>query len=108
MAYWQINHGSNPMRSISSQPASLHDLMHVLLMSRGVDPGSLNQTQPPGRPHAPMSRAGRQAPVRVHGGQSTPQSRSIGDAWHSANLPRDWAARTGSDPAAIAWATSED
>ncbi len=103
MAYWRINHGSAPMRSISSRPASYHDLMHALMLSRGIDPASLSES---GAPRA--TRRARPASVRVVGGQLTSGMRSMADQWHTAHMPADWSRHTGSDRAAIAWALEAD
>lgn len=87
-----------------SQPATYHDLICALMLSRGKDPAQL--TADARRP-APKRR-GRAAPVTVHGGTSTPHMERIADQWHSANMASDWAKKTGSRPEAIAWLMKGD
>ena len=104
LAYHRITHSTDPQRAILSQPATYHDLLCSLLMARGKDPAKLTQSEP--RRRAPGR--GRAAPVTVHGGRSTPQMEAMADQWHSANMAKDWAKRTGSDPEAIAWLMRSD
>lgn len=103
LAYHRITHGTDSMRALTSQPATLNDLLSMLLLSRG-NMTPLGSQQPQPKRH----RSPRAAPVTVHGGQSTAHMRKIADDWHTTNMPKDWAKTTGSSPEAIAWLMSGD
>ncbi len=107
LAYWQIAKGADPRRAVLSNPASYNDLMHTLLLSRGVDPQELGR----GGTGAPRGRRGRRAPaprVNVVGGRWTRSYEAAGQTWGAANLSKDWKKRTGTADSAIAWALDPD
>ncbi len=80
------------------------DAYALLVMSRGGDVAEAFK-----RPKSTDGVSyGRSVPVEVHGGASTSRKRKVADSWHTANMPKDWAKSTGSDPAAIAWLMSGD
>ena len=56
----------------------------------------------------PLAPAAPEVSVSVHGGSMTPAVRQAAETFHAANTTREWARRTGSDPAAIAEALRRD
>ena len=118
MAYWHVNHGTDPRRAVSSQPVRYGDLLHTLLISKGINPSDVSSSaKPSGAPGT--SRTPARAPrgfvapgsgpaVRAFGGKLTPGLREHAAAWSRDQMPADMAKRTGADPAAIAWALQPD
>ena len=90
--------------NLTSQPMTYRDAFALLVMSRGGDVTAAFE-----KPQSTDgARQGKAVPVSVHGGASTSHARKVADQWHTANMSKDWAKSTGSDPAAIAWLMSGD
>lgn len=108
MAYWSIQHGTDPRRAILGQSASFNDLIHVLLMARGINPDDIANKPARTGDRAPKVPKRAPAPLSVWGGRQTQAMKDAADHWDRANMPKDWATRTGSDPRAIAWLMDPD
>jgi len=62
-------------RTMLSTPATFHDMLSGLLVSRGVRPGALRERAVKGE--------GRPANVKVHGGKATPDLVQYADQAHT-------------------------
>jgi len=107
LAYWTIAKSTDPGRAVGSNPANYNDLLHLLLLSRGIDPATV-ALKGAARPARPNVSNHSPAPVAVHGGARTSAHVAAARSWSAVHLPRDWSKRTGSDPAAIRWAMESD
>jgi hypothetical protein len=103
LAYRKIAKSTDARRAVLSVPASYNDLLHALLLSRGVAPEDAvvaNASNP--SPRAPERR------VNVVGGKWTRSAEMMGQQWAKANMQNDWARQTDSNAAAIAWSLDSD
>ena len=99
-AYYALQHSALDARLKLSAPFTMDDSVSALLLSRGKRPEGPQAVVTPSAP--------KPTPVTVHGGAATDGVVRSAEAWADANRAAHWAASTGSSPAAIQWALSDE